>query len=66
MSVFRSPRYDLPHIPDDLTIPQFIFDYHTPARPTRPDHAPWFIDDQSGRPALGPEVRLLFICAAHV
>lgn len=58
MSFFRSPRYHLPHIPDDLTIPQFFFDYHAPSRPSRPDHVPWFIDDHSGRPVLGREVPL--------
>lgn len=58
MSIFRSPRYDLPHIPDDLTIPQFFFDYHAPTRPIRPDHVPWFIDDHSGRAVVGREVPL--------
>ncbi|KAM6498476.1 amp dependent CoA ligase [Amanita muscaria] len=57
MSVFHSPLTQLPPIPDDLTIPQFIFDYQAPSRPVRSRHVPWFIEDHSGRKVLGDEVR---------
>ncbi len=59
MTDFRSPRFnDLPHIPDDLTIPQFMFDYRSPEKPARPDHVPFFIDDHSGRPVFERQVQL--------
>ncbi|KAK2461606.1 hypothetical protein APHAL10511_006069 [Amanita phalloides] len=57
MSAFRSPLFQLPHIPDDLTIPQFMLDYRSPSRPVRPDHVPWFIDDRSARPVFEREIR---------
>ncbi|KAF8623162.1 hypothetical protein AX15_006480 [Amanita polypyramis BW_CC] len=56
---FRSPLPFHSHIPDSLTIPQFIFNCpNHPDRPTR-DHAnvPWFIDNDTGRPVFEDEVR---------
>ncbi|KAG7094090.1 hypothetical protein E1B28_007709 [Marasmius oreades] len=38
---------DIPHIPDDVTLPQFIFGTHY-LRPSRPKNIPWLIDDESG------------------
>ncbi|KAG9225433.1 hypothetical protein CCMSSC00406_0002936 [Pleurotus cornucopiae] len=51
MSVFRPPKSSgqAPHIPDDLTIPQFILDYHHPIRPHRPNGVPWLVADKSGK-----------------
>ncbi|KAF8640955.1 hypothetical protein AX17_000601 [Amanita inopinata Kibby_2008] len=49
MSLFYPPSSSLPPIPDDLTIPQFILHSRLPYRPSRPDHIPWFIEDNSGR-----------------
>jgi len=48
MSEFRSP-VPLPHVPDDLSIPQFIFRSGTSGRPVRPSNAPFFIEDGTGR-----------------
>ncbi|KAF8635269.1 hypothetical protein AX15_000492 [Amanita polypyramis BW_CC] len=57
MSVFCSSMSNLPHIPDDLTIPQFILDHRPPSRPVRPDHTPWLIEDRSGRTVFESEFR---------
>lgn len=48
MLEFRSSQ-SLPHIPDDLTIPQFILDTQSSSRPIRPDAIPWLIEDRTGR-----------------
>lgn len=47
MTEFRS-AVPLPHIPDDLSIPQFIFRSEYPGRPIRPRNAPLFIEDGTG------------------
>ncbi|KAG5654723.1 hypothetical protein H0H81_007479 [Sphagnurus paluster] len=49
MSQFYSTSSLLPHIPDDQSIPQFIFDTQNRSRPPRPDTVPWLIEDHSGR-----------------
>ncbi|GLB35962.1 putative AMP-binding enzyme C-terminal domain [Lyophyllum shimeji] len=49
MTEFRSISGPLPHIPDDLTIPQFIFNSEHATRPQRPSSIPWLIEDYSGR-----------------
>ncbi|KAF5385033.1 hypothetical protein D9615_001355 [Tricholomella constricta] len=49
MTEFRSIAGPLPSIPDDLTIPQFIFGTQHPTRPSRAESIPWLIDDHSGR-----------------
>ncbi|KAF9270001.1 amp dependent CoA ligase [Marasmius fiardii PR-910] len=56
---FRSPLYPgpLPHIPDDLTVSQFILDHQYPQRPSRSEHVPFLIEDRSGRPIHLREVR---------
>ena len=38
----------LPSIPDNLTIPQFMFDVWHVIRPKRRKGIPWLIQDQSG------------------
>ncbi|KAJ7193364.1 amp dependent CoA ligase [Mycena pura] len=48
----------LPHIPNDLTLPQFLLDYTHPARPLRPHGVPWLIEDKTGRPVAYDELRL--------
>ena len=48
MSEFRSP-IPLPHVPDNISIPQFIFRSGTPGRPVRPSDVPFFIEDGTGR-----------------
>ena len=39
----------LSRIPDDLTLPQFIFGYEHSSRPARNTHTPWLIEDETGR-----------------
>lgn len=46
----------IPHIPDDLTIPQFILDVHHPARPTIRKPQPWLIEELTGREVCSDEV----------
>jgi 4-coumarate--CoA ligase len=46
---FQVPGVELPHIPSNLTIPQFLLDSQHPTRPLRPQHAPWLIEDDTGR-----------------
>ncbi|KAJ7033210.1 amp dependent CoA ligase [Mycena alexandri] len=48
MPEFHSDR-TLPHIPDDVTLEQFILGYRHEARPRRPDFAPWLVADKTGR-----------------
>ncbi|KAI6014829.1 hypothetical protein BKA83DRAFT_98244 [Pisolithus microcarpus] len=48
---------DLPPIPDDLTVPQFILDSHHPCRPLRRHSIPWFIDGQTGNKVGLEELR---------
>jgi hypothetical protein len=45
----------LPHIPDDLTIPQFIL-REIGGRPVRPRDIPFFIEDATGRKVSYEEV----------
>ncbi|KAL0567882.1 hypothetical protein V5O48_014109 [Marasmius crinis-equi] len=45
MSINLHP--DIPLVPDDVTLHQFIFGTHC-MRPQRPEHAPWLIDDETG------------------
>ncbi|KAG1849862.1 hypothetical protein C8R48DRAFT_613814 [Suillus tomentosus] len=48
MAEVVSPAGILPHIPDDLTLAQFILDAEHVRNPVRKNDA-WIIDDQSGR-----------------
>ncbi|KAL0578501.1 hypothetical protein V5O48_003494 [Marasmius crinis-equi] len=59
MSEFRSPLNTgpLPHIPDHLTVPQFILDFKFPQRPYRPEHIPWLLEDHTGRKIYFQELR---------
>ncbi|KDR82330.1 hypothetical protein GALMADRAFT_237577 [Galerina marginata CBS 339.88] len=47
----------LPHIPDNVTIPQFLFDYKHEIRPTRLSETPWLIQDDTGRKFWEAELR---------
>jgi hypothetical protein len=40
---------ELSHVPDDLTVAQFILDSSHPTRPVRSHEVPWLIDDKTGR-----------------
>jgi acyl-CoA synthetase (AMP-forming)/AMP-acid ligase II len=53
---FRStaPLHD---IPDHLTIPQFMFEYEHPNRPTRDSSVAWMIENDTGRRLFGEDIR---------
>ena len=57
-----SPHEPLPHIPDDVTIPQFFLDSWHPIRPVKTQPTPWFIDDATGREVMFDEVRARSTC----
>jgi len=45
----------VPYIPDDLSVPQFIFDSSV-SRPQRLPETPYFIEEATGRPVFEAEV----------
>ncbi|KAI0785098.1 amp dependent CoA ligase [Abortiporus biennis] len=47
----------IPHVPDDLTLPQFILDTRHPQRPLNTFLNPWFIEEATGRQIGFEEVR---------
>ncbi|KAF7356535.1 4-coumarate--CoA ligase-like 7 [Mycena venus] len=47
MPEFSTAR-TLPHIPDDVTVEQFILRDDHPARPVRPQSSPWLVADGTG------------------
>jgi 4-coumarate--CoA ligase len=51
----------LPHVPDDVTVGQFILDYSHPTRPVREQGSPWLIDDETGKTVARSQVS--FSCA---
>ncbi|KAF8871809.1 phenylacetyl-CoA ligase [Infundibulicybe gibba] len=53
----HSPSAPLPPIPDDLTVPQFIFGYQSGPRPQRDPSIPWLVDDETGRGVGGDELK---------
>ena len=46
---FVAPYGTLPHIPDDVTLPQFILDSWHPTRPVNKNANPVLIEDSTGR-----------------
>lgn len=58
MTEFKSSFGPLPHIPDDLTLPQFLLDSVHPRRPVRKEGIPWLIEDATGRRIGFEEVRV--------
>lgn len=62
MAELDSPAGELPYIPDNLTLAQFILDSQHPSRPVRKHGIPWFIEDHTGRTLgyeeVGPYSRL--------
>ena len=57
MAELDSPAGELPYIPDNLTLAQFILDSQHPSRPVRKHGIPWLIDDHTGRTLGYEEVR---------
>jgi 4-coumarate--CoA ligase len=62
---FRSPAGDLPYIPDDLTVVQFILDCQHTSRPLRKDGNAWLVEDGTGR-GLGLEEVGLATCIGSI
>lgn len=46
-----------PTVPDDLSIPQFMFNATHPNRPTKDPNVPWIIENDTGRHVFGEEIR---------
>jgi len=61
MTEFVSPGGPLPHIPDHLTLAQFILDSIHEFRPIRPQGVAWLVDDATGRKVSLEEVTILMI-----
>ncbi|KAJ8495186.1 hypothetical protein ONZ45_g12969 [Pleurotus djamor] len=58
MADIPAPIQELPPIPDNLTVPQFLLDQNHPARPLPPRGGnPWLIDDTTGRRVSQEELR---------
>jgi hypothetical protein len=61
MTEFISSGGPLPHIPDNLTLTQFILDSTHEYRPVRPQGVPWLIEDATGRKIGLEEVTITFL-----
>lgn len=61
MAVYTS-SIPLAPIPDNLTVPQFIFGCQHEFRPTRHPEIPWLIEDETGRKVGEHEVS----CASDI
>ncbi|KAI0040813.1 amp dependent CoA ligase [Auriscalpium vulgare] len=57
MTEFVSLSGPLPHVPDDVTLVQFILDATHPSRPLRHPDSPWLIEDATGRTVSFEEIR---------
>ncbi|KIJ64459.1 hypothetical protein HYDPIDRAFT_90496 [Hydnomerulius pinastri MD-312] len=57
MAEIFSPVQNLPRIPDDLTLTQFILDCEHPCKPVRKVGVPWIIEDHSGKTLELEELR---------
>ncbi|KAF9802190.1 hypothetical protein IEO21_09957 [Rhodonia placenta] len=59
MAEIHGPGSPPPHIPDDLTVAQFMLDVDHESRPVRPEAQanPWMIEDATGRAIRFAEVR---------
>lgn len=60
MAEIHGPGGPPPHIPDDLTVAQFMLDVDHESRPVRPEAQanPWMIEDATGR-----AIRFAEVCA---
>lgn len=48
MTDFQTVHDPLPHIPDNLTVAQFMLDYQHDIRPTLNSQMPCLVDDRTG------------------
>ncbi|KIL59198.1 hypothetical protein M378DRAFT_188026 [Amanita muscaria Koide BX008] len=62
---FHSPSGPLPALPDDLTLPQFMFDGKHPNRPERNPDIPWIIENDTGRRYSGEDIRRRSLALAN-
>ncbi|KAJ7226306.1 phenylacetyl-CoA ligase [Mycena rebaudengoi] len=56
-SEYGSPAHTVPYFPDNLTIPQFLFDYNHPIQLPREPRVPWIIESVSGKALLGKQLK---------
>ncbi|KAJ7152691.1 amp dependent CoA ligase [Mycena crocata] len=56
MTEYTSPMHTVPHFPEDLTLPQFLFDYQHPIRLHRESGIPWLVDAVTGKAVLQDEL----------
>lgn len=56
MRLIHGPGGPLPHIPDDLTVPQFMLDVSHSIRPKVEKSRPWMIEEATGREVGEEEV----------
>ena len=61
MAEFVSSGSPVSHIPDSLTLAQFMLDSTHPYRPLRDVSAPWLIEDATGRKIGLEEVSMAFL-----
>ena len=61
MTEFHGPNGPLPHVPDDVTLVQFMLDSDHPSRPVKRvlQGNPWMIEDATGRHIGYGEVRVM-------
>ncbi|EPT02411.1 hypothetical protein FOMPIDRAFT_1118223 [Fomitopsis schrenkii] len=57
MRLIHGPGGPLPHIPDDLTVPQFMLDVSHSIRPKTEKSRPWMIEEATGREVGQDELR---------
>ncbi|KAI0917584.1 hypothetical protein AcW2_007685 [Taiwanofungus camphoratus] len=57
MTEIHGPGGPLPPIPDDLTVAQFMLDYHHASRPVLKQRNVWLIEDASGKNITANEIR---------
>ena len=56
MAEILAGKDDLPYIPDDVLLPQFLLDMHHPLRPVQTAPQPWLIEEATGRKIGSDEV----------
>ncbi|KAJ7872930.1 amp dependent CoA ligase [Mycena leptocephala] len=56
MTEYTSPMLSIPSFPDDLTLPQFLFDYEHPIRLRRDTRIPWIVDADTGESRIQDEL----------
>ncbi|KAH6912861.1 phenylacetyl-CoA ligase [Coprinopsis sp. MPI-PUGE-AT-0042] len=60
-----NPDTPLPHLPDDVTVPQFFFTSKHTTKPDRGEKIPWLIDDTSGRQYREKELKDRTVCLSN-